>query len=98
MATCQGDNGTMTPVCYRLATRTSTFQVQPNGQRQPRVERVGCTPCWAGVDNAWEQRKPKPENCPKTATNPRRPLHAVLGSCCGPSEPVSNRIRTSTSH
>src|SRR5262249_26767627 len=42
--------------------------------------------------------KPKPETCPNTATNPRRPAHAVLRSCSGPSEPVSNRIRTSTSH
>jgi hypothetical protein len=32
-----------------------------------------------GVDNAGEQRKLDARKMPETATNPRRPVHAVLG-------------------
>jgi hypothetical protein len=31
------------------------------------------------VDNAWEQRKLEARKMLKTATNPRRPVNAVLG-------------------
>ena len=34
---------------------------------------------WAGVDNAWEQRKLDPEKCLKMPQNPTCPVHAVLG-------------------
>jgi hypothetical protein len=40
---------------------------------------VSVTRGGAGVDSAWEQENSKPEKCLKMATNPQRPVHAVLG-------------------
>jgi hypothetical protein len=34
---------------------------------------------WAGVDNAWEQRKLKTRKMLEMPQNPQRPVHALLG-------------------
>jgi hypothetical protein len=41
---------------------------------------VCVTGVWAGVDSACEQKKLEARKWLKMATNPQRPVHAVLGA------------------
>jgi len=53
---------------------------EPNGLRS-RTSPEGCG-AGAGVDNAWEQKKPEARKMLEKAPNPTCRVHALLGGLC----------------